>query len=98
MGTAKSRAWTPPLSVNNSGFVAKTPRGQHQRFGAGGTYYVRWRRPRTEASARPVTVNVLSEAPIQTLTVNGYKIVADGKYNLDELPDKGQLRHPLQPP
>ena len=75
--------------ADNPGFAgAKTcPEGRISGL-AGGTYYVRYKETATHEAGAAVTVTVLSEAPIQTLTVNGYKIVADGKYNLDELPDK----------
>lgn len=75
--------------ADNSGFAgAKTcPKGSISGL-AGGTYYVRYKETATHEASAAVTVTVLSDAPIQTLTVNGYKIVADGKYNLDELPDK----------
>lgn len=75
--------------ADNSGFAgAKTcPNGSISGL-AGGTYYVRYKETATHEAGAAVTVTVLSEAPIQTLTVNGYKIVADGKYNLDERPDK----------
>lgn len=73
--------------ADNSGFAgAKTcPEGSIIGL-AGGTYYVRYKETATHEAGAAVTVTVLSEAPIQTLTVNGYKIVADGKYNPDELP------------
>ena len=75
--------------ADNSGFAgAKTcPEGSIRGL-AGGTYFVRYKETATHEAGAAVKVTVLSEAPIQTLTVNGYKIVADGKYNLDELPDK----------
>ena len=75
--------------ADNSGFAgAKTcPNGSISGL-AGGTCYVRYKETATHEAGAAVTVTVLSEAPIQTLTVNGYKIVADGKYNSDELPDK----------
>lgn len=75
--------------ADNSGFAgAKAcPNGSISGL-AGGTYYVRYKETATHEAGAAVTVTVLSEAPIQTLTVNGYKIVADGKYNSDELPDK----------
>lgn len=75
--------------ADNSGFAgAKTcPNGSISGL-AGGTYYVRYKETATHEASAAVTVTVLSKAPIQTLTVNGYKIVADGKYNSDELPDK----------
>lgn len=75
--------------ADNSGFAgARTcPNGSISGL-AGGTYYVRYKETATHEAGAAVTVTVLSDAPIQTLTVNGYKIVADGKYNSDELPDK----------
>lgn len=75
--------------ADNSGFAgAKTCPNDSISGLAGGTYYVRYKETATHEASAAVTVTVLSDAPIQTLTVNGYKIVADGKYNLDELPDK----------
>lgn len=75
--------------ADNSGFAgAKTcPKGSISGL-AGGTYYVRYKETATHEAGAAVTVTVLSEAPIQTLTVNDNNIVADGKYNPDELPDK----------
>lgn len=75
--------------ADNSGFAgAKTcPNGSISGL-AGGTYYVRYKETATHEASAAVTVTVLSEAPIQTLTVNGYKIVADGKYDPTKLPDK----------
>ena len=75
--------------ADNSGFAgAKTcPNGSISGL-AGGTYYVRYKETATHEAGAAVTVTVLSEAPIQTLTVNGYKIVADGKYDPTKLPDK----------
>lgn len=75
--------------ADNPGFAgAKTcPEGSISGL-AGGTYYVRYKETATHEAGAAVTVTVLSDAPIQTLTVNGDKIVADGKYNSDELPDK----------
>lgn len=75
--------------ADNPGFAgAKTcPEGSISGL-AGGTYYVRYKETATHEAGAAVTVTVLSDAHIQTLTVNGYKIVADGKYNPDELPDK----------
>lgn len=75
--------------ADNSGFAgAKTcPKGSISGL-AGGTCYVRYKETATHEAGAAVTVTVLSEAPIQTLTVNGNNIVADGKYNPDELPDK----------
>lgn len=75
--------------ADNSGFAgAKTCPEDRISGLAGGTYYVRYKETATHEAGAAVTVTVLSEAPIQTLTVNGDKIVADGKYNSDELPDK----------
>lgn len=73
--------------ADNSGFAgAKTcPEGSISGL-AGGTYYVRYKETATHEAGAAVTVTVLSEAPIQTLTVNGYKIVADGKYDPTKLP------------
>ena len=76
--------------ADNSGFAgAKTcPEGSIRGL-AGGTYFVRYKETATHEAGAAVKVTVLTpRPPIQTLTVNGYKIVADGKYNLDELPDK----------
>lgn len=75
--------------ADNSGFAgAKTcPNGSISGL-AGGTYYVRYKETATHEAGAAVKVTVLSEAPIQTLTVNGYKIVADGKYDPTKLPDK----------
>lgn len=75
--------------ADNSGFAgAKTcPEGSISGL-AGGTYYVRYKETATHEAGAAVKVTVLSEAPIQTLTVNGYKIVADGKYDPTKLPDK----------
>lgn len=75
--------------ADNSGFAgAKTcPEGSISGL-AGGTYFVRYKETATHEAGAAVKVTVLSEAPIQTLTVNGDKIVADGKYNPDKLPDK----------
>lgn len=75
--------------ADNSGFAgAKTCPNDSISGLAGGTYYVRYKETATHEAGAAVTVTVLSEAPIQTLTVNGNNIVADGKYNPDELPDK----------
>lgn len=75
--------------ADNSGFAgAKTCPNDSISGLAGGTYYVRYKETATHEAGAAVTVTVLSDAPIQTLTVNGDKIVADGKYNSDELPDK----------
>lgn len=75
--------------ADNSGFAGARTCPEDRISGlAGGTYYVRYKETATHEASAAVTVTVLSDAPIQTLTVNGYKIVADGKYNSDELPDK----------
>ena len=75
--------------ADNSGFAgAKTCPNDSISGLAGGTYYVRYKETATHEAGAAVTVTVLSEAPIQTLTVNGYKIVADGKYDPTKLPDK----------
>ena len=75
--------------ADNSGFAgAKTCPNDSISGLAGGTYYVRYKETATHEASAAVTVTVLSEAPIQTLTVNGYKIVADGKYDPTKLPDK----------
>lgn len=75
--------------ADNSGFAGARTCPEDRISGlAGGTYYVRYKETATHEASAAVKVTVLSEAPIQTLTVNGYKIVADGKYNLDERPDK----------
>ena len=75
--------------ADNSGFAGARTCPEDRISGlAGGTYYVRYKETATHEASAAVKVTVLSEAPIQTLTVNGYKIVADGKYNSDELPDK----------
>lgn len=75
--------------ADNSGFAGARTCPEDRISGlAGGTYYVRYKETATHEASAAVTVTVLSDAPIQTLTVNGYKIVADGKYNPDELPDK----------
>lgn len=75
--------------ADNPGFAgAKTCPEDSISGLAGGTYYVRYKETATHEAGAAVTVTVLSDAPIQTLTVNGHKIVADGKYNPDELPDK----------
>ena len=75
--------------ADNPGFAgAKTCPNDSISGLAGGTYYVRYKETATHEASAAVTVTVLSEAPIQTLTVNGYKIVADGKYDPTKLPDK----------
>lgn len=73
--------------ADNSGFAgAKTcPNGSISGL-AGGTYYVRYKETATHEAGAAVTVTVLSEAPIQTLTVNGYKIVVNYEYDPTKLP------------
>lgn len=73
--------------ADNSGFAgAKTcPNGSISGL-AGGTYYVRYKETTTHEAGAAVTVTVLSEAPIQTLTVNGYKIVVNYEYDPTKLP------------
>ncbi len=73
--------------ADNSGFAgAKTcPNGSISGL-AGGTYYVRYKETATHEASAAVTVTVLSDAPIQTLTVNGYKIVVNYEYDPTKLP------------
>lgn len=73
--------------ADNSGFAgAKTcPEGSISGL-AGGTYYVRYKETATHEAGAAVTVTVLSDAPIQTLTVNGYKIVVNYEYDPTKLP------------
>lgn len=73
--------------ADNSGFAgAKTcPNGSISGL-AGGTYYVRYKETDTHEASAAVTVTVLSDAPIQTLTVNGYKIVVNYEYDPTKLP------------
>ncbi len=73
--------------ADNSGFAgAKTcPNGSISGL-AGGTYYVRYKETATHEAGAAVTVTVLSEAPIQTLTVNGNNIIVNYKYDPAQLP------------
>lgn len=73
--------------ADNSGFAgAKTcPEGSIRGL-AGGTYYVRYKETATHEAGAAVTVTVLSEAPIQTLTVNGNEIVVNYEYDPTKLP------------
>lgn len=73
--------------ADNSGFAgAKTcPEGSISGL-AGGTYYVRYKETATHEAGAAVTVTVLSEAPIQTLTVNGNEIVVNYEYDPTKLP------------
>lgn len=73
--------------ADNSGFAgAKTcPEGSISGL-AGGTYYVRYKETATHEASAAVTVTVLSDAPIQTLTVNGNNIIVNYKYDPTKLP------------
>lgn len=73
--------------ADNSGFAgAKTcPNGSISGL-AGGTYYVRYKETATHEAGAAVTVTVLSDAPIQTLTVNGNEIVVNYEYDPTKLP------------
>ena len=73
--------------ADNPGFAgAKTcPEGRISGL-AGGTYYVRYKETATHEAGAAVTVTVLSEAPIQTLTVNGNEIVVNYEYDPTKLP------------
>lgn len=73
--------------ADNPGFAgAKTcPEGSISGL-AGGTYYVRYKETATHEAGAAVTVTVLSEAPIQTLTVNGNEIVVNYEYDPTKLP------------
>lgn len=75
--------------ADNSGFAgAKTcPNGSISGL-AGGTYYVRYKETATHEAGAAVTVTVLSDAPIQTLTVNGINnnIIVNYKYDPTKLP------------
>lgn len=73
--------------ADNSGFAgAKTcPNGSISGL-AGGTYYVRYKETATHEASAAVTVTVLSDAPIQTLTVNGNNIIVNYKYDPAQLP------------
>lgn len=75
--------------ADNSGFAgAKTCPNVSISGLAGGTYYVRYKETATHEAGAAVTVTVLSEAPIQTLTVNGNNIIVNYKYDPAQLPDK----------
>lgn len=73
--------------ADNSGFAgAKTcPEGSISGL-AGGTYYVRYKETATHEASAAVTVTVLSDAPIQTLTVNDNNIIVNYKYDPTKLP------------
>lgn len=73
--------------ADNSGFAgAKTCPNSSISGLAGGTYYVRYKETATHEAGAAVTVTVLSDAPIQTLTVNGNKIVVNYEYDPTKLP------------
>lgn len=73
--------------ADNSGFAgAKTCPEDRISGLAGGTYYVRYKETATHEASAAVTVTVLSEAPIQTLTVNGNEIVVNYEYDPTKLP------------
>ena len=73
--------------ADNSGFAgAKTCPNDSISGLAGGTYYVRYKETATHEAGAAVTVTVLSEAPIQTLTVNGNNIIVNYKYDPAQLP------------
>ena len=73
--------------ADNSGFAgAKTCPNDSISGLAGGTYYVRYKETATHEAGAAVTVTVLSEAPIQTLTVNGNEIVVNYEYDPTKLP------------
>ena len=73
--------------ADNSGFAgAKTCPNVSISGLAGGTYYVRYKETATHEAGAAVTVTVLSEAPIQTLTVNGNEIVVNYEYDPTKLP------------
>lgn len=73
--------------ADNSGFAgAKTCPNDSISGLAGGTYYVRYKETATHEASAAVTVTVLSDAPIQTLTVNGNEIVVNYEYDPTKLP------------
>lgn len=73
--------------ADNSGFAgARTCPNDSISGLAGGTYYVRYKETATHEASAAVTVTVLSEAPIQTLTVNGNEIVVNYEYDPTKLP------------
>lgn len=73
--------------ADNSGFAgAKTCPNGSIRGLAGGTYFVRYKETATHEAGAAVKVTVLSDAPIQTLTVNGNKIVVNYEYDPTKLP------------
>lgn len=73
--------------ADNSGFAgAKTCPNDSISGLAGGTYYVRYKETATHEAGAAVTVTVLSDAPIQTLTVNDNEIVVNYEYDPTKLP------------
>lgn len=73
--------------ADNSGFAgAKTCPNVSISGLTGGTYYVRYKETATHEAGAAVKVTVLSEAPIQTLTVNGNNIIVNYKYGPAQLP------------
>ncbi len=73
--------------ADNSGFAGARTCPEDRISGlAGGTYYVRYKETATHEAGAAVTVTVLSEAPIQTLTVNGNEIVVNYEYDPTKLP------------
>lgn len=73
--------------ADNSGFAGARTCPEDRISGlAGGTYYVRYKETATHEAGAAVTVTVLSEAPIQTLTVNGNNIIVNYKYDPAQLP------------
>ena len=73
--------------ADNSGFAgAKTCPNDSISGLAGGTYYVRYKETATHEASAAVTVTVLSDAPIQTLTVNDNSIIVNYKYDPAQMP------------
>ncbi len=73
--------------ADNSGFAGARTCPEDRISGlAGGTYYVRYKETATHEAGAAVTVTVLSEAPIQTLTVNDNNIIVNYKYGPAQLP------------
>ena len=73
--------------ADNSGFAGARTCPEDRISGlAGGTYYVRYKETATHEASAAVTVTVLSDAPIQTLTVNGKNIIVDHEYDPTKLP------------
>ncbi len=73
--------------ADNSGFAGARTCPEDRISGlAGGTYYVRYKETATHEASAAVTVTVLSDAPIQTLTVNDNNIIVNYKYDPTKLP------------